>query len=123
MSRGKGIGVADIGTALSIAWALVLKHVIPLLPGAVGAVIALKFLGEGLSISQRVTSFGSGMMCVIFVAPALIEMFEVHTPNTQNLIAFLTGLFGLAVCREVFKEINDADLIGSIKRHYLGGRK
>ena len=104
-------------------WALVLKHIIPLLPGAVGAVIALKFLGEGLSISQRVTAFSIGMVCVIYVAPALIEMFAVTTPNSQNLVAFLTGLFGLAVTREVFKEINDADIVGSLKRHYLGGGK
>jgi hypothetical protein len=115
--------MTEILAVIAFVWALVLKHVIPLLPGAVGATIALKFLGEGLSLSQRITAFFTGMVCVIYVAPALIAMFEIDNPQTRDLVVFLTGLFGLAVTREVFKEINDADLIGALKRHYLGGRK
>lgn len=108
---------------LAFLWALILKHILPLLPGAVGATIALKFLGEGLSMCQRLVAFSIGMVCVLYVAPALIEMFDVEGANTVNLVVFLTGLFGMAVTREVFKEINDADLIGALKRHYLGAKK
>lgn len=112
----------DSTKALGFFWQFAVKYMLPMLPGAVGATLALKFLGEGLSLGQRVTTFAAGMACVVYVAPAIHEAFNVTGFKMQNLIVFLVGLFGLAVCRELFREINEADIIGTLKRHYLGDK-
>lgn len=108
-------------SALAAAWLAVTKYLLPALPGAMGSAVALKFLGDGLNWWQKLSSFAAGLTCAVYVAPFLIEWFAVSGSRTHSGIEFLVGLFGLATCREVFKEINEADIIGSLKRRYLGG--
>lgn len=111
------------GWAVLHIWQILTHVLLPIFPGIVGAALALKFLGNEITRLQRFTSFIGGMACVVYIAPAVYEVFNITGFKTQNLIAFLTGLFGLAVCRELFKEINEADLIGTFKRLYLGAGK
>jgi len=109
-------------SAAAAAWLAITKYLLPLLPGAMGSAVALKFLGEGLSWWQKLTSFGAGLACAIYIAPILIDWFCIAGSRTNSGIEFLVGLFALATCRELFKEINEADIIGSLKRRYLGAK-
>lgn len=101
-----------IAAFLKVAWSI--------LPGVIGASIALKFLGEDLSRWQKITSFLTGLACAVYVAPIIIELMTISSAKTQSGIEFLVGLFALAACRELFREINEADIIGTIKRRYFG---
>ncbi len=101
-------------------WAAVVKVVIPMLPGAMGAALALKFLGEELTAMQKITSFCVGFACAVYVAPIIIELVPVMSVHAQAGTEFLVGLFALATCRELFREINDADVIGTIKAKFFG---
>lgn len=101
-------------------WLAVTKYLLPLLPGAMGSAVALKFLGDGLNWWQKLSSFVAGLMCAIYIAPVMIEWFAITGSRSHSGIEFLVGLFALATCRELFKEINDADLIGSFKQRFLG---
>lgn len=101
----------------------IIKYALAFLPGAAGAAVSLKFLGNGLSVSQKLVSFLTGFACAIFIAPALIEFFEIGGSRVHSGVEFLVGLFALATCRELFTEINSADIIGALKRRYLGAGK
>lgn len=92
-----------------------------LLPGAAGSLVALGFIGEGLTRKQKALSFLSGATVAYFVGPLVVSWFAIKDSGAQQAIGFLIGLFGLAVAKELFKEINSADLIGAIKRRFLGG--
>ena len=113
--------MAEPATTLAAILAALGKAALSYLPGAAGAAVSLKFLGAGLSRSQRLISFVAGFVCAIYVAPAVIELFNITGARVHSGIEFLVGLFGLAVCRELFAEINSADIIGALKRKYLGG--
>lgn len=115
--------MAEPATTLTAIFAAVGKAAISYLPGAAGAAVSLKFLGGELSRSQKVVSFAVGFACAVYVAPALIELFSINGPRVHSGIEFLVGLFGLATARELFTEINEADIIGALKRKYLGGDK
>ncbi|MGG2041157.1 holin [Burkholderia gladioli] len=105
-------------SAVTAAVAILAKIV----PGAVGSLIALGFIGEGLSWKQKAISFVSGVAIAYYVGPFVIMLAHI-TEDSQKLgTGFLVGLFGLAVTKELFKEINSADLIGAIKRRFLGGQ-
>lgn len=107
-------------TVGAIASALA-KAAISYLPGAAGAVVSLKFLGGDLSRSQKLISFAAGFACAVYLAPAAIDFFNITGPRVHSGIEFLTGLFSMAVCRELFTEINQADIIGTLKRRFFGG--
>lgn len=111
-----------VQTAAAIISA-VAKAAVGYFPGAAGAAVSLKFLGEGLSISQKIISFLVGFACAVYIAPALIEFFNINGARVHSGVEFLVGLFALATCRELFTEINSADIIGTIKRRYFGGEK
>lgn len=103
--------------------ATIIKSALTFLPGAAGAAVSLKFLGDGLSFSQKIISFAVGFACAVFIAPALIDLFSIGGERVHSGVEFLVGLFALATCRELFTEINSADIIGALKRRYLGGNK
>jgi hypothetical protein len=99
------------------------KAIAAYLPGAAGAAISLKFLGGDLSPSQRLFSFAIGFACAIYVAPAMIDYFDIPGARVHSGIEFLVGLFALATCRELFNEFNNGGLIATIKRRYFGSDK
>lgn len=114
--------MAEPVATITAILAALCKAAISGLPGAAGAAVSLKFLGGELNRSQKLISFVVGFACAIYVAPALIEFFSISGARVHSGIEFLVGLFGLATCRELFKEINDADFIGTIKRRYFGSK-
>lgn len=93
-----------------------------LLPGAIGSLIALGFIGEGLTRKQKVVSFLSGAAFAYYVSPWFTSKFAIGDSGAQQTFGFLVGLFGLAITKELFKEINTADIIGALKRRFLGGQ-
>jgi hypothetical protein len=101
---------------------LFFKHLLLLLPGAMGAVVALKFLGEGLCWWQKLSNFLAGLSCAVYVAPVVVDWLDIINVRFVAGIEFLVGLFGLAIAREIFSEINDADILDAIKRKYLGAK-
>jgi len=102
------------------AFAGLIRDALAYLPGAAGAALSLQFLGQALTLLQKLTSFAVGFVCAVYLAPAAIELFGIQGDRVHAGIQFLTGLFALATCRELFVEINTADLIGAIKRRFLG---
>lgn len=115
--------MAEPVATLAAIFAALGKAAISYLPGAAGAAVSLKFLGGELTRSQKLISFAVGFACAVYVAPALIDLFDIQGARVHSGIEFLVGLFGLATCRELFTEINDADILGTIKRRYFGGEK
>ncbi|UUM22265.1 holin [Mycoavidus sp. SF9855] len=98
----------------SEAWLLLL------LPSAAGSACSLKCLGEPLHRWQKLYTFLIGVGCAVFIAPALVEILGITGQKTEVCINFLVGLFALAVISQIFKEIQSADFIGTIKRYLLG---
>jgi hypothetical protein len=113
--------MAEPVTTLAAILASLIKAALACLPGAAGAAVSLKFLGDSLTLSQKLISFLIGFACAIFIGPALIEFFNISGDRVHSGVEFLVGLFALATCRELFTEINSADIIGALKRRYLGG--
>jgi len=105
----------------SSAAAAALAVVVKVLPGAIGSLIALQFIGEGLTRKQKVMSFAAGAAMSYYTSPALVVWFAIADPGAQQTLGFLAGLFGLALAKECFKKINEADLIGDIWRRFFGG--
>ncbi|MDI3301599.1 MAG: holin [Burkholderia multivorans] len=105
-------------SAVAAAGALLAK----LVPGAVGSLIALSFIGDGLTRKQKAFSFMSGAAVAYYGGPLAVSWFAITDSGAQQAIGFLVGLFGLAVTKELFKEINNADFIGALKRRFLGGQ-
>ncbi|WP_261537089.1 holin [Burkholderia multivorans] len=105
-------------SALAAAGALLAKIV----PGAVGSLIALSFIGDGLTRKQKAMSFLSGAAVAYYGGPAAVSWFAITDGGAQQAIGFLVGLFGLAIAKELFKEINNADFIGALKRRIFGGQ-
>ncbi|UQP01399.1 holin [Burkholderia multivorans] len=104
-------------SAVAAAGALLVKIV----PGAVGSLIALRFIGDGLTGRQKAVSFVAGAAVSYFVGPLIVTWFAITDNGAQQAIGFLVGLFGLAITKELFKEINNADFIGALKRRIFGG--
>ncbi|KVF08995.1 holin [Burkholderia vietnamiensis] len=95
---------------------------IKLIPGAIGSLIALSFIGDGLTRKQKAVSFLSGAAVAYYGGPLAVTWFSINDGGAQQAIGFLVGLFGLAITKELFKEINTADIIGALKRRFLGGQ-
>ncbi|RQR87627.1 MULTISPECIES: holin [unclassified Burkholderia] len=104
-------------SALAAVAALLAKIV----PGAVGSLIALRFIGDGLTGRQKALSFVSGAAFSYYVGPWIVSQFAITDSGAQQAIGFLIGLFGLAITKELFKEINNADFLGALKRRIFGG--
>ncbi|MDN7848131.1 holin [Burkholderia seminalis] len=110
--------MAEPTTSLAAAAGALLVKIVP---GAVGSLITLCFIGDGLTGRQKVVSFLSGAAIAYYVGPAAVSWFAITGSGGPQAIGFLVGLFGLAVTKELFKEINNADFIGALKRRIFGG--
>ncbi len=70
---------------------------------------------------EKLYAFLVGLFCSTFIAPAIVEIFEVPGTKTQLCTYFLVGLFALAVISEIFKEI--PNLTEAIKRYFFGEKQ
>lgn len=90
--------------------ALGLKYV-TLAAGFVGSVISLKFI-EGQTALQRATTVIAGGLVAAYCTPLSIDLlmwcgvFSAYpSPRTEGAIAFLGGLFGMALAGATWKAI------------------
>lgn len=111
--------MAEPTTSIATAAGLLLVKIVP---GAVGSLIALRFIGDELTGRQKAVSFLAGAAIAYYGGPAAVSWFAITDGGAQQAIGFLVGLFGLAITKELFKEINNADFIGALKRRFLGGQ-
>ena len=104
--------------ALGLKW-------ITLAPGFVGALISLKFI-EQQSFWQRATTVAAGMLVAAYCTPLTLDLliyFEVFTvapsPRTEGAIAFLGGLFGMALVGAAIKAI--PEWVAAARAKIFGG--
>lgn len=107
---------------LAIIGKFIYNVLFPLVPGAIGSALALNFLKDGINRSQIVISFFVGLACAGYGAPAVCDYFKIAGDHIPALIAFFIGLFGLAIVREIFKELNDARILSRIMDKFFGAK-
>jgi len=74
--------------------------------GIAGSVLSLRFLPTGTSKTSRAFAFGGGVLCVIYAAPAMVDVFGVDSPCRQSLIQFVTGLLGMSAAGELWSTLS-----------------
>ena len=92
----------------------------PIIPAFMGAIVSLNFVGRGLSLCHKLSSVTVGVICAVYVAPAVIAWFGIEGEKLYASLQFLIGLFALAIGREIFREIQNG-LITKIRDKLLGG--
>ncbi|MEX3555349.1 MAG: holin [Burkholderia gladioli] len=92
-----------------------------LLPAALGSLLSLKFVGQGLSIGQRLTTFVAGTVVAYYVTPLVTVKFGIVATDLQATMGFLVGLFGLSLVGEGFKAISNGTLLGFVRNRFGGG--
>lgn len=92
----------------------------PIVPALMGALVSLNFVGRGLSLCHKLSSVTVGVVCAVYVAPAVIAWFGIEEEKLHASLQFLIGLFALAIGREIFREIQNG-LIAKIRDKLLGG--
>jgi hypothetical protein len=100
---------------IAAAWSIFTKIFLPWLPGTIGSLIALRFLGASMTNLQRVACFLIGLVCMHYAGNAIIEASNIVIPAFCDAIKFACGLFGFAVVRETFKEIEQANILQTIR--------
>ncbi|MET3135600.1 hypothetical protein AAKU55_005912 [Oxalobacteraceae bacterium GrIS 1.11] len=83
-----GVCMAEPVSTAAALGAAILKSALSCLPGAAGAAVSLKFLGDGLSFSQKLISFSVGFACAVYIAPALIELFNIGGERVHSGLEF-----------------------------------
>lgn len=98
---------------------------VTLVPGFVGAMISLKFI-EGQSRLQRASTVAAGMLVAAYCTPLTIDLllwlgvFSVApSPRTEGAVAFLGGLFGMALVGAAIQAI--PQWIAAARARLLGG--
>lgn len=69
--------------------------------GIAGSIVSIRFLPTGTSRADRLFAFGGGVLCVIYAAPAILDVFSVESARIGALIQFVTGLTGMATAGEL----------------------
>jgi hypothetical protein len=81
----------------------------PFVPGALGALVALKG-APGASWGERIINVGCGALIAGFVAPAAAEWFGLASPEMRSAIAFMLGLFGMSLVAAITESIRSGTL-------------
>ncbi|MEX3556629.1 MAG: holin, partial [Burkholderia gladioli] len=95
---------------------------IKLLPAALGSLLSLRFVGQGLSIGKRLTTFVAGTVVAYYVTPLVTSKFDITSPDLQATMGFLVGLFGLSLVGEGFKAISNGIVLSFLKSRFGGGQ-
>jgi hypothetical protein len=90
--------------------AAIAKAILPLGPGAAGALLSLA-LAEQLTVRGKLLSALGGLAAAAFVAPAVTLMLNPFIPGESvplavaNLVGFLSGTFGMIVLTGLAKAL------------------
>lgn len=98
---------------------------VPLVAGFAGSLISLKFI-EGQTLPQRATTVVAGALVAAYCTPLAIDLllhFAVFSAQpsgrTEGAIAFIGGLFGMAIVGALIKAI--PEWVNAAKAKWLGG--
>lgn len=90
-----------------------------LIAGFVGAVVSLKLVDGNLSTMQRFTTVAAGAAVAAFAAPGAVELLAL-SPKLENFVAFLLGLFGMAIAGAAMNAI--PSWVNGLKAKLPGGK-
>lgn len=83
--------------------------------GIAGSIVSLRFLPAGTSRANRLFAFAGGVLCVLYVAPAILDVFSVESARIGALIQFVTGLLGMASAGDFSAAVSQLELAGIAK--------
>ncbi len=91
-------------------------HITKNAPGAIGALIALRFI-KGPTWWHSAIAFVGGCACSIYGTDYAVE----RTGADAGLAGFVLGLFGMAVvakCHEAIEQFKPAELLGNVLKKW-----
>lgn len=95
-------------------------------PGLVGSLVALRWLPADATRFDRFIGAIGGFAAAANVGPMIAEFAGVHSQSIEGGIAFIVGLFGMAIAGELMvglREIRIGQIVGSWIRKILGVRE
>ena len=81
----------------------------PFFVGLLGAIVALRGT-PGASVKERVFNLFSGTLLAGYLSPAIVEYFNLASPDMQAATAFVVGLFGLNLTAAIVEHIRGMGL-------------
>lgn len=73
-----------------------------IIAGFAGSILAIIFTKDK-SIAASLTLMACGVLCAIFLSPALIDYFGIINPRSESGFTFLTGMFSYRFLEWSFK--------------------
>lgn len=81
----------------------------PFLPGALGAVVALRF-APGITWGERAFNVAAGAACAGYVSPAITDWLHITSAGMQSGVSFGVGMFGLSLAAAALQAIRELKL-------------
>ena len=81
----------------------------PFLPGALGAVVALRF-APGITWKERAFNVAAGAMCAGYLSPAIADWLHISGAGMQSGLSFGVGMFGLSLAAAAMQAIRELKL-------------
>lgn len=107
------------GSALLLGYLMAtLKFILQILPAAVGSMISLRFLPEGLSRAKIFTAWLSAWGIGTFVGRGVASFLDITNHHVSDALMFGFALFGLSLAGAILNEIPVA--IRVIRERFLG---
>lgn len=100
--------------ALELIWAALSK----ILPGLLGAVIALQWQPAGASKLDGAIAALSGFAAAYYLSPLVVELVGITSLQWEYGISFLVGLFSMAIAGQIMLALKGMEL-GSIVRDFV----
>lgn len=77
-----------------------------LVAGAIGGLLSLNFV-DGMSKKQKVVAISASATMSYFLAPMIAYLSDKN--DYQVPIGFLIGLYGMSICRAIFKDLENGE--------------
>jgi hypothetical protein len=80
----------------------------PATAGIAGALLLSLRMAPGVSWIERVSTFTSGALVAVYLAPAACEYLRIQGDASVRLLSFSAGLFGLSLMYQVMEAVKRA---------------
>ena len=97
--------------------ALAIKLLGGIVPGAVGAAIALRFNTSDLTRSRRIAAFGCSVGLAHYLGGAVVEHWAL-AGMVADAAKLGTGLFGLSIVAAMITEV--PTIVAALRRRFIG---
>lgn len=92
-----------------------------IIAGAVGGLLSLNFV-EGMSLKQKLVALPTAATMAYFLAPLIAYLSDKN--DYQVPIGFLIGLYGMSICRAIFKDIENGEgLLTRLFDRFIGKKE